>query len=109
MLLLKSFLSGLPGGKDVSIILRNCLPMLVFTAEFQGGLNQVTLRVRGFRLGGVGGSWGGGVNVRLWLCPLFLRASWYGGAAASNTDLFEEIRFSLSLTARGMFSRTFLG
>ena len=46
VLLLNSFLSGLPGGKEVSIILRNCLPTLVLTVAFHGGLNQVTFRLR---------------------------------------------------------------
>ena len=59
VLLLNSFLSGLPGGKEVSIILRNCLPTLVLTAEFHGGLNQVTLRLRDFFFLGVVGSTGG--------------------------------------------------
>ena len=66
VLLLNSFLSGLPGGKEVSIILRNCLPTFVLTAEFHGGLNQVTLRLRDFPRLGMVGSWGG-VNTKLWL------------------------------------------
>ena len=34
----------------------------------------------------VGGSYGGGLNSSLCVCPLFLNASWYGGAASLKTS-----------------------
>ena len=52
LLLFRSFLRGLSGGKDVSMIQRNCFPTFVFTAEFQGGLNQVTFLFLEFFLWG---------------------------------------------------------
>ena len=48
VLLVNSFLSGFPGGKDVSIHLRNLLPTFVLTAAFHGGLKHVTGRVPEF-------------------------------------------------------------
>ena len=77
VLRLKSFLSGFPGGKEVSIILKNCLPTLVFTSEFQGGLHHVILHAWFFLFHGIGWSWVG-VKVRVWLWPLYVKASWYG-------------------------------
>ena len=63
--------------------LRNSLPMLVLTFLLYGGLNHITFlrRLRCY----VGGPCGGGLNSSLYVYPLFLSASWYGGAASLKT------------------------
>ena len=54
--LFRIFLSGLFCGNEVSIILKNCFPMFVFTAEFHGGLNQVSFLFLFLLFLGLGGS-----------------------------------------------------
>ena len=44
-------------------------------------------------------------NSSLWLYPLFLSASWNGGAAESNVFLSEEMSLSLLFIASGMLRK----
>ena len=84
--------------KEVSKILKNCFPTFVFTASFQGGLNHDTSLVLHFLLL-LGGVVCGGLKDNLILYPLLLSASWYTGAASSNTEPFEDNLLRLLFTA----------
>ena len=67
----------------------NSLPMLVLTFLLYGGLNHITF-LRHLRCC-VGGPCGGGLNSSLYVYPLFLSASWYGGAASLKTFSSDEM------------------
>ena len=100
MFLLNIFLSLWSAGKDLLMRLMNALPMLVLTFLLYGGLNHITfLRMRF----GCGGPCGGGLNSSWCVYPLFLNASWYGGAASLKTARLDEMLDSRRLIATGMF------
>ena len=105
MFLFSSLWSLCVCGKHVSIIARNFSPILVVTLLLYGGLNHVIYL---FLLCFLFALWVfvlscGALNSNLWLCPLFLSASWYGCAALLNIALFDEIADSLLLMFSGMF------
>ena len=81
--------------------------MLVLTFLLYGGLNHITF-LRHLHCC-VGGPCGGGLNSSLYVYPLFLSASWYGGTASLKTFSSDEMLDSRRLIASGMFSRIFGG
>ena len=100
MFLLNIFLSLWSAGKDLLMRLMNALPMLVLTFLLYGGLNHITF-LRRMRFCG-GGPCGGGLNSSWCVYPLFLNASWYGGAASLKTARSDEMLDSRRLIAAGM-------
>ena len=95
------------GGKVSFKIARNFSPILVFTLQLKGGLNQVTFLFLFLLLPVPCLAFGSKVNSCSY--SLASRAAWYGVLASLNMSSFAEILESLFSMFLGKFLRIDLG